>query len=249
MKVAIMQPYLFPYIGYFQLIKAVDLFVVHDDVQFIKGGWINRNRILVNGSPFLFTFSLKKASSSLNINQRYFSDAFVEEKKRLLRILKASYGKAPYYFEVTKLVEEILEINPEDDISKLITRSLTKVCEYLNISTPIVMSSKIEKKNHLKGEERVIEINKRLKASHYINPIGGLELYNEESFLRHGVRLSFIKSKPIVYPQGKEFVPWLSIIDVLMFNSKENFNELLGSYDLIGNSIGLGENSCENVLY
>src|SRR5690242_636845 len=97
LKIAIMQPYLFPYIGYFQLINAVDKFVIHDDVQFIKGGWINRNQILVNNREFMFTFSIKKDSSSHNINKRYFSDKFEAEKNKFLRTLKANYGKCERY--------------------------------------------------------------------------------------------------------------------------------------------------------
>ncbi len=238
MKIAIMQPYLFPYIGYFQLINSVDLFVIHDDVQYIKGGWINRNRILVNNCPFLFTFSLKKAPSTLNINERYFSGAFMEEKKKLLRTLKSSYGKAEGYDEVSRLVEESLDVKHEDeDISKIITSSLKLICNYLNIETPIVVSSEINKNNLLKGEERVIEINKQLNSTHYINPIGGLQLYNEENFLKQDIKLNFLQSKPIVYPQGNEFIPWLSIIDVLMFNSKEKVRGFLGHYDLLRNNI------------
>lgn len=237
MKIAIMQPYLYPYIGYFQLINSVDLFVIHDDVQYIKSGWINRNRILVNNCPFLFTFSLKKAPSSLNINERYFSGVFMEEKKKLLRTLKSSYCKAEGYDEVSGLVEESLDFkHEEEDISKIITRSIRLISDYLHIKTPIIVSSEIKKNNLLKGEERVIEINRQLNSTHYINPIGGLELYNEENFLKQDIKLNFLQSKPIVYPQGNEFTPWLSIIDVLMFNSKEKVRGFLEQYDLIRNT-------------
>lgn len=230
-----MQPYLFPYIGYFQLINAVDRFVIHDDVQFIKSGWINRNKILVNNHEFLFTFSLKKNSSYLNINERYFSDNFDLEKNKLFRTLKSSYGKSKNFKEVFSIIQEILNVNNADqDISKIITRSLQVICDYLDIRTPIITSSEMIKNNNLTGEKRVIEINKQLNSTHYINPIGGIELYSEENFQKHNVQLSFLKSKPIKYTQnGAEFIPWLSIIDVLMFNSKEEIVGLLYDYDFV----------------
>lgn len=230
-----MQPYLFPYIGYFQLINAVDKFVIHDDVQFIKAGWINRNRILVNHHEHLFTFSLKKNSSYLNINERYFSDNFDEEKNKLFRTLKNSYGKSKNFKEVFSLIQEILNVNHTDkDISKIITRSLIMICDYLKIRTPIITSSEMEKNSDVAGEKRVIEINKRLNSTHYINPIGGVELYSEENFLKHNIQLSFLKSRPINYIQnGAEFLPWLSIIDVLMFNTTEEIIGMLNEYDFV----------------
>lgn len=235
MKVAIMQPYLFPYIGYFQLINSVDLFVICDDVQYIKGGWINRNRILVNNHDHMFTFSLKKDSSHLNINKRYFSERIGIEKQSFLKTLKASYGKLERYDEVSCLIEEVLSGNVIDqDISKIITRGLKVICNYLDIHTKILFSSEIPKNNELTREDRVIEINKQLHATHYINPIGGMELYSKGNFLKHNINLSFLKSKPIQYKQnGKEFIPWLSIIDVLMFNSRDEVKQLLDEYELL----------------
>lgn len=229
-----MQPYLFPYIGYFQLIKAVDLFVVHDDVQFIKGGWINRNKILVNNSDFMFTFSLKKDSSFLNINERYFSNRFTEERTKFLKNLYANYGKRERYKDVSYLIEEILNVDIDNrNIATIITRSIKMICHYLDINTPIIRSSEISQINHLKGEQRVIEINKLLHSTHYINPIGGVTLYDKENFRKQGLLLNFIKSNPIEYnQQSKEFIPWLSIIDVIMNNSVKQTKDFLNEYKL-----------------
>lgn len=234
MKVAIMQPYLFPYIGYFQLIRAADVFVIYDDVQYIKGGWINRNRILLNKRDHMFTFSLKKASSFHRINERYFSGGFFHKRSKFIQTLNENYGKAENYEEVSFLVEKILNVDVvQDNIATIITKSLKEICNYLNIQTTIVLSSKLENNNQLVGESRVIDINKQLNALHYINPIGGRELYCKDRFQEHGLQLSFLQSRLVPYKQqSDEFVPWLSIIDVLMCNSKATVQKMMDEYDL-----------------
>lgn len=233
MKIGINQPYLFPYLGYFQLINAVDKFVIHDDVQFIKGGWINRNRILVNGQPKLFTFSVKGDHSKLNINERFFSAQYEKDRQKFMRILKHAYSHAPYFKQVYNLLDKVLSTS-EKNISIMTTTSLREVCDYLGVTTPFVISSQIKKDNSLKGEARVIEINKRLNSTQYINPGGGTSLYSTETFAKHGLRLSFIKTRDVKYPQlGNTFIPNLSIVDVLMFNSRRSANDLLREYDLI----------------
>jgi hypothetical protein len=234
MKVAIMQPYLFPYIGYFQLMNAVDQFVILDDVQYIRRGWINRNKILVNNSEFMFTFSLAKDSSRLNINQRFFSEDYLKEKEDILETIKRSYGKLENYRRISNLIEEILNVDTRnEDISRMIARSLRLICNYLEISTPIIFSSELGHHDGLKGEDKIIDINKQLNSNHYINPIGGMELYSEENFLKQGIQLSFLRPREIQYKQREEFIPGLSIIDVLMFNTREEVIALLKEYDFV----------------
>lgn len=232
-EVVLMQPYLFPYLGYFQLISISDLFVIHDDVQFIKGGWINRNRILLEDRDKLFTFPIQKASSDLEINKRNFAPGFKEHKDKLKRLLEIAYSRAPYYNSVIEVINEVLEC--EDlNIEVFILKSLRIVSDYLSISTEFIMSSEIEKDETLKGQDRVIEINRLLGSTHYINPIGGMELYSKEAFRKAGIELSFLRMRPVIYKQyDNEFVPNLSIIDVMMFNSREKIKELLGEYDLL----------------
>lgn len=232
MKLAIMQPYLFPYFGYFQLISIVDKFIIYDDVQYIKGGWINRNRILLNTQAHLFTFSVKNDSAFLNINQRYFTNKFDKEKQKFLKIVYSAYSKAPFYLNIRKLLERIL-FTEELNISNMITQSLMLICNYLDIGTQFYISSEINKDNTLKGEERVISINKCLGSKHYINSVGGKTLYSKDVFKENGIKLSFIKPKLVEYKQFEnQFVPWLSIIDVLMFNSVEKIREMLQEYEL-----------------
>lgn len=233
MKITIMQPYLFPYLGYFQLINIADKFVIYDDVQYIKGGWINRNRILLNREAYLFTLSIKNDSTFLNINQRFFTENFDKERKNLLNIVELSYKKAPYYSNIKKLLDRILSID-EMNISQMITHSLKLICDYLDMGTQVYFSSELNKDNTLKGEERVISINKCLGSDHYINSIGGEKLYSREVFKKNDIKLSFLKPRFIEYNQfGNQFVPWLSIIDVLMFNDKEKVQKMLNEYDLI----------------
>ena len=234
MKLAIMQPYVFPYIGYFQLIAIVDQFVIHDDVQWIKGGWINRNRILVNGQSHYITFPIQKGASTLNINEREFSADIDSCKKKILLQIEGAYRKAPYFTSVFSLISRCLACE-EKIVSRFATNSLRECCNYLDITTPFVMSSELDKSNELTAEARVLDINKVMGASHYINPIGGMELYNQTRFSEKGLILNFIKSRDIVYKQfqGDNCVPFLSIIDVMMFNSKVDILGMLREYDLL----------------
>lgn len=233
MKIAIMQPYLFPYIGYFQLIHAVDLFVIYDDVQFIKRGWINRNKLLVNGKEHLFTFSLQKSPRNTNINEKIFSSDNNYEKIKFLQLIEYNYKKAPFFNEVYPIIQRIMSCN-DQNLCSFIYNSLMIICDYLEIKTRFIFSSQINKDDSLKGEERIISINKSLHSSCYINPIGGVELYSKSRFKQEGIDLYFLKPKPIQYKQfNSDFIPWLSIIDVLMFNSKDTVRTFLDEYELI----------------
>lgn len=224
-----MQPYLFPYIGYFQLIKAVDTFVVYDDVNYIKRGWINRNRILLNGKDLLFTLQLKDASQFKPIN----SIIIGSNKAKIWKTIVQAYKKAPYFSETEPVLREIFSYE-ESNLARFITYSLGALCGCLDIHTPFLISSEIPYNRALKGEERIIEICRTLKAYQYINAIGGRELYKHEHFQAAGMELHFIRSMPIEYRQfDAPFVPGLSIIDVMMFNSREQIGQYLDQYELI----------------
>lgn len=232
MTIAIMQPYIFPYIGYFQMIKAVDKFVIYDDVNFINKGWINRNRILVSGAPHLFTIPLKEASQNKLIHEIELS-ADASWRKKLLKTIQQSYLKAPNYSKVFQLIEEVVHLEA-GNISDLNLYGLKKVAEYLSISTEIVRSSRIYDNTHLKGQDRILDICRQENADRYINAIGGMELYDKAIFEAEKIELSFIKCKDISYSQFKNaFVPWLSIIDVLMFCDIESITAYLDLYELI----------------
>jgi WbqC-like protein family len=232
MKVAIMQPYFLPYLGYFQLIKAVDLFVVYDDVNYIKKGWVNRNNILVNGQPYLFSIALKAMSQNKLINEIAIDEAS-NWNKNLVKTIELSYKKAPFFNTVFPLIEDILQ-HDEKNLASFITYSLQQICQYLKIETTIAVSSTIEKDNTLKGTDKIIEICKKTNATNYINASGGKELYDKADFTKHNIDLHFIQSKKIKYPQfANEFVPWLSIVDVMMFNSADDIQNLLQQQELV----------------
>jgi hypothetical protein len=232
MTLAIMQPYFFPYIGYFQLIAAVDKFVIYDNIQFSKKGWINRNRILVDGRDQFITLPLKKDSDYLDIVKRQLSDTFLDDRQKILRRIKESYHKAPHFKNVFPFADEVLNFEAGNLFSFLFN-SVLKTCEYLGIRTEFVISSSLNIDHSLKAEDKVLAIATHMNASTYINAIGGKELYSAKRFSLFNIDLCFIQSNPLVYQQFKnEFVPWLSILDVMMFNSNEEIKKMLQSYTL-----------------
>lgn len=234
MRIAVMQPYIFPYIGYFQMIKAVDKFVFYEDVNFIKKGWINRNRILNQNQDLMFTVPLSKVSQNKLISETEINrETYSKWVEKIEQTLVLNYKKAPFFYEVNKLVLSIFK-NDFKTIDALAIESIIGVARYLNLKTSFVRSSVAYKNRDLEREERLIDICKNESATHYINALGGKELYAKERFKEKGVVLNFIKPLPIAYKQfNDEFVPWLSIIDVLMFNSIAEVNGMLEKYDLV----------------
>jgi len=226
-----MQPYAFPYIGYFQLLQAVDTFVFYDDVNFIKQGWVNRNRILVNGSEFLFTIPLEQISSYTEIRDtQLHKKGYGLWKNKFCKTLSQSYKKAAYYNAVMPMILEIIH-SDLDTIAELAQMSITTISRYLKLDTSFEISSqRFADSKGLDKADRLIHISKKLSASNYINFIGGEELYSKEYFSQRGIQLDFIRpSADIRYTQfeNRDFVPWLSIIDVMMFNSPEQICEML----------------------
>ncbi len=230
-KIAIMQPYFFPYIGYWQLINAVDIFVLYDDVNYIKGGWINRNDILVNGQKHMITLPLLNSSPYSPINKIKITDN-QKIKEKLARSIEFAYKKAPYFTSVFPYIYETIIKN--GIISDIVYETILWVKGYLSLNTEILLSSKIDKDLSLKGQNKVINIVKNLNGEIYINAIGGQELYSREYFAKENIELYFIKMHNIKYKQyNNEFVPNLSLIDVLMFNSPEEIKRMLNDYELI----------------
>lgn len=237
MTIGIMQPYFLPYIGYFQLINAVDRFVVYDNIEFTKKGWINRNRFLLNGTDTMFTIPLKKDSDFLNVNERFLADNSHEQIDKIKRQIISAYKKTKQFEMVYPIVEKCFDFTETKNLFEFIFNSIKVVCNYLEISTELVAASVLGIGRELKGEEKVIAICKQQSADTYINAIGGTDLYSSDVFLRENISLKFIKTQTFSYSQSlNEFVPYLSILDVVMHNDKKTVQEYLTRYDLIDNN-------------
>lgn len=233
MKVGIMQPYFFPYIGYFQLINSVDIFILFDTPQFIRHGWIERNSLIqLNGNKFYIKVALVKEKRETSIKDRIINHN-VNWKDKILAQL-THYRKAPHYQVVLKLINRIL-VYHTSSISELNFYALKQTCEYLNIDTPIKVFSKMNTEilNVEEPDGWALKICKEINASHYINPIGGINIFDIEKYEKENIKINFLKSKDIKYKQFKnEFIPWLSIIDVMMFNTPDEISEMLNEYEL-----------------
>lgn len=218
MKLAIMQPYFLPYIGYWQLLNTADKFVVFDDVHFINRGWINRNRLLLNGQPHLFTLPLNGASQNRRINDLQL----VNESRwpdKLLKTVAQAYRRAPRFAAGLALVEGIVRFK-ERRLAPFLLNSLTTINAFLGIATEIVPSSEAYENQHLNGEERILDICRQEGATVYLNPMGGVELYDKTRFASAGVELQFVEPNIRPYVQLDDtFTPGLSILDILMFNA------------------------------
>jgi WbqC-like protein family len=232
MRLAIMQPYFFPYIGYFQLIAAVDLFIVYDNIKYTKKGWINRNRMLQNGKDVMFSLPLKSDSDNLDVCERELAADFNRDK--LLNQFNGAYRRAPYFTQTFPLVEQIVRYE-DKNLFRFLHHSIVRTCEHLGITTEIRISSRIAIDHDLKNQDKVLALCAAVGARTYMNAIGGRELYSKEAFQEKGIDLKFIQSKPFEYAQlGDAFVPWLSIIDVMMFNPLDTIQTCVSTnYELI----------------
>lgn len=227
-----MQPYLFPYLGYFQLIHAADKFVFFDDVNFIKNGWINRNRMLLDASPHYFTVPLAGASPFMPISEVRFEVPGERWKRKMRGTFEQAYRSAPHRDEGLRLVDAVLA-SQTDSIGELARRSVQLTLEYLDLRRDIVESSRSYGNDHLKGQARVLDICRREGARAYVNAPGGRELYDAGEFRSAGVDLLFLDPRFPQYPQGGgTFVPGLSILDIVMQCAASEARALLDQYEL-----------------
>jgi hypothetical protein len=227
-----MQPYFFPYLGYWQLLNYVDRFVIYDDVNYIKGGWINRNRILINEEPHFITVPLRGASQNkliceINIDESAFW------RTKMLKSIENAYRKSPFFSEVFPVLEQIIRHEGED-LASFLKQQLQLLAEFLGIGTEVMGSSRIYANNRLSGQDRIIDICRQEHASVYINPEGGLALYSSSEFSLAGLPLQFLKSNSRSYVQrAPSFVSNLSVVDALMAVGREGVNALLTDFTLI----------------
>ena len=229
MTVGSNQPYLFPYIGYWQLINIADIYVISDSMQYMKKGYINRNSILIDNMKHLFTLETLGVHTDTLINEVRVG----KNARKIIKSIYHAYKKAPYFEEIYPMIENIL-LNDEKNLAKYVGYSIERIADYLEINTNFLYLSDLQGETSLMGQDRTINICKRLNADHYINAIGGQELYDKEVFLKEGIILNFLKVGNIEYEQFKnKFVPYLSIIDIMMFNSVDDIKEMLTEYELV----------------
>lgn len=215
MRLGIMQPYFLPYIGYFQLLEHCDTFVLYDDIEYTKKGWINRNRILASGSPRTITLPLRRASDFADVRDREIAPEFSATK--MFAVLRQSYCKSPFWATYEQLLREVLEF-PSRNLFDFVANSISALAACLGTTTDLVISSSLGIPRSLRGEERVLATCAAIGATEYVNPIGGLDLYSDSTFQEHGLRLSFLRSRLTPYAQfSSPYVEALSVVDTMMF--------------------------------
>ena len=224
-----MQPYFMPYVGYFQLMAAVDKYVIFDDVNYIKRGWSARNNILVNGQKHLFNIAVEGGSQ----NNLYTQVKVIDDFSKLRKTLEMAYKKAPYYNETMNILEQVFAYE-DKRFNHFMRNSYSIILDYLGIETEFLFSSDLSNDKNLKGKDKILDICIILGANEYYNAIGGQELYNRQEFDDNGIKLGFVEPTLEPYPQlSKEFLPGLSIIDMLMMNSKEDAYKQISNCHII----------------
>lgn len=232
-RIAAMQPYFIPYMGYFQLLTAVDQFVVLDDVNFIKRGWINRNRILLNGAAHWITLPLVRASQNRRIEEiQIVEDRFWREK--MSAQVRGAYRKAPHGKAAVELFECLMELGGTD-LSSFLVASLKIVRDFLQIETSIILASKSHPRGEFRGQARILDLCRREATDAYVNPVGGELLYDAEEFRKNGVKLAFLRPELSSYNQGggeEKFVSDLSVLDMIAWTGLEGCLERLRQFQL-----------------
>lgn len=227
MKLAIMQPYFFPYIGYYQLVNSVDEFVFFDDVNFIKKGYIHRNTICSQQAPLNFTLPVKNISQNRKINEHFYVKNFEKFKNSIY----LSYKKTPFFAEIFNLIENILSTD-NLNVAELNSKTITSVFEYLDIQKKFSFASTLSIPKEEKGQNRIISICKKKSCSTYHNPIGAkdLDLYDSLYFSKNNIELRFIRKNIIhTHLQNNNF----SMIDILTNNHPDEIKACLSEYKLV----------------
>lgn len=228
MKSGIMQPYLFPYLGYYQLVNSVDKFVFYDDVAYIKSGYINRNSILVDSKAQRFTVPVIGSSQNKLICDLNF-DINV---RKTLKTIAQTYQSAPFFSDIYPIIESVF-LDNNRNVAHVSSRSISTVFDFLGIDKDFYFSSELDYDRKASREDKLIAISKLVSCNEYINGPGGRKIYDKIYFSEKGVELSFIDIKVYSYYQnGYTFIPHLSMVDVLMWNNKCDVLKLLDQYEL-----------------
>lgn len=242
MIVAVMQPYFFPYLGYFQLMAQCDRFVLLDDVQYVERRWMNRNRILLQGAPAWLTYPVVNGPQTATINCRHYVGT-AEARRRLLNRVRGAYQSALQCDPICELIGACLDCQGSS-VADVNAHLLGIVAMKLQINCELIRASDLSVESTVRGEQRILAICRQLRASEYVNPIGGVDLYHEEHFAAEGIRLTFLKSDELIYRQfGAPFVPMLSVIDTLMFTDQESQADLLSRCRRVSRAEAVGSSS------
>lgn len=230
-----MQPYFFPYFGYFSLINSVDKFVLYDNVKYTKKGWINRNRLIFNNKISTFSVPLKKSSDFLSIKEKNVScdKNSIKHIGKSLNQIETNYKKEKFFDVVFPIIEKAYSYK-SNNLFDFLHHSLNQVLSFLGIETEIIVSSELLVDEKLKKQEKVISICKELNCSIYVNPIGGLNLYNSEDFIKKGIELKFFSSTNIFSDKNRiNNDEYLSILDLMMCIDKRKIINELQNFELI----------------
>ncbi len=222
-----MQPYFYPYIGYWRLLASVDKFIILDDVNYINKGWVNRNRVLVNGLPSYITVPLKNASQNRKISDIEMVDSF-NWRNKVLKTLEFNYRKSSAFDEVFPVLERLIKFNSPSLVEYLVCQ-IEGISKFVGLNVEFARASILYQNQFLSGQDRIINICEQENADVYINLPGGRALYDEQSFLTRGIELKFISDNQAEYKQrSTEFVPFMSIIDLLMELGSKGIGFYLG---------------------
>ena len=231
MNLAVIQTYLFPYIGYYELAYHSDMFIFYDDVTYIKGGYINRNSILTRNGRQLFTLPVNNASSFKLIKELEFSS----NVKKILVSIQQAYSKSPYFSDVYPIIEKILT-SKNRNVAYMASQSIIEIFKYLEVDFKYTYSSLIDYDHSQDAKNKLYQFCKKFNAKEYINVIGGQALYNKEEFISQSISLGFINSQHIEYRQfnnNSDFERNLSMIDILMNEGKSKVIDVLNSFGII----------------
>lgn len=231
-RLAIMQPYLFPYLGYYQLMAAVDRFMLLDDVNFIKRGWVNRNRILVQGKEHIFTLPVTAASQNRRINDLALHE-YPRWRSRFFNTLQRAYARSDHFASAMDILDYALPQEAES-LQEVLGHSLISISRTLGIDTEIICTSQVDPEPQQRGSERILALCRENATREYLNlPGAGRDLYDPADFATAGIRLRFLQPVIQAYPQQAEtFVPRLSLVDIIMNNSIDEIQTLLAAFTL-----------------
>jgi hypothetical protein len=231
-SVAIMQPFFFPYLGYFSLMKHTDNWIVFDDIRYSNQAWGNRNRILKHPEGWAWINVPVKDHK----RETFYSNILIQNeinwKRKIINQFEYYKIHAPFYKDVLKIIQEVFS----EDFSHLVDlniHAMKKVCEYLKIDFKYTKFSEmnlgINSVQH--PGQWALEICKAIKSTNYVNPCEGHPIYDKKEYDDAGISLQFIINRVSPYDQKRaEFEARLSIIDVMMWNSVERVNELIDDF-------------------